>query len=92
MFKLVGKVKWFNAEKGYGFINRGEGEDIFVHYSQIMEEGYRSLDEGQEVQFDLAQTERGLQAKKVYKIGVKLSIKLVPNKKSWVFLIFSNKF
>ena len=70
MFKLVGKVKWFNAEKGYGFINSGEGEDIFVHYSQIMEEGYRSLDEGQEVQFDLAQTERGLQAKKVYKIGV----------------------
>lgn len=67
---MVGKVKWFNAEKGYGFINRGEGEDIFVHYSQIMEEGYRSLNEGQQVQFDLAQTERGLQAKKVYKIGV----------------------
>lgn len=67
---MVGKVKWFNADKGYGFINRGEGEDIFVHYSQIMEEGYRSLDEGQEVQFDLAQTERGLQAKKVYKIEV----------------------
>ena len=64
---MVGKVKWFNAEKGYGFINRGEGEDIFVHYSQIMEEGYRSLNEGQQVQFDLAQTERGLQAKKVYK-------------------------
>ena len=60
---MVGKVKWFNAEKGYGFINRGEGEDIFVHYSQIMEEGYRSLNEGQQVQFDLAQTERGLQAK-----------------------------
>ena len=73
---MVGKVKWFNAEKGFGFIkyngfiNRGEGEDIFVHYSQIMEEGYRSLNEGQQVQFDLAQTERGLQAKKVYKIGV----------------------
>lgn len=67
---MVGKVKWFNAEKGYGFINRGEGEDIFVHYSQIMEEGFRSLDEGQEVQFDLAQTERGLQAKKVHKISV----------------------
>ena len=48
---MVGKVKWFNADKGYGFINRGEGEDIFVHYSQIMEEGYRSLEEGQEVLF-----------------------------------------
>lgn len=67
---MVGKVKWFNAEKGYGFINRGEGEHIFVHYSQIMEDGYRSLDEGQEVKFDLAKTERGLQAKKVYKMNV----------------------
>ena len=59
---MTGKVKWFNADKGYGFINRGEGEDIFVHYSQIMENGYRSLEEGQEVRFDLAHTERGLQA------------------------------
>ncbi len=66
---MLGKVKWFNAEKGYGFINRGQGEDIFVHYSQIMEEGYRSLDEGQEVEFDLKETERGLQAKNVVKIG-----------------------
>lgn len=66
---MQGKVKWFNAEKGYGFINQGEGEDIFVHYSQIMETGYRSLEEGQEVKFDLTQTDRGLQAKKVYKIG-----------------------
>ena len=47
---MTGKVKWFNADKGYGFINRGEGEDIFVHYSQIMETGYRSLEEGQEVE------------------------------------------
>ena len=67
---MTGKVKWFNADKGYGFINRGEGDDIFVHYSQIMENGYRSLEEGQEVRFDLAHTERRLQAKKVYKIGV----------------------
>ncbi len=66
---MLGKVKWFNAEKGYGFINRGQGEDIFVHYSQIMEEGYRSLDEGQEVEFELKETERGLQAKNVVKIG-----------------------
>lgn len=66
---MTGKVKWFNAEKGYGFINRGQGEDIFVHYSQIMEEGYRSLDEGQQVEFDLTETERGLQAKNVVKLG-----------------------
>ncbi len=66
---MTGKVKWFNAEKGYGFINRGQGEDIFVHYSQIMEEGYRSLDEGQPVEFDLTETERGLQAKNVVKLG-----------------------
>jgi len=46
---MIGKVKWFNAEKGFGFINRGEGADIFVHYSQINERGYRQLEEGQEV-------------------------------------------
>ncbi len=66
---MTGKVKWFDAEKGFGFINRGEGEDIFVHYSQIQEEGYRSLEEGQEVTFDLAETSRGLQARNVVKIG-----------------------
>lgn len=66
---MLGKVKWFNAEKGYGFINRGQGEDIFVHYSQIIEDGYRSLQEGQEVEFDLTETDRGLQAKNVVKIG-----------------------
>ena len=67
---MTGKVKWFDAEKGFGFINRGEGEDIFVHYSQIQEEGYRSLEEGQEVRFELAQTSRGLQARNVVKIGL----------------------
>jgi len=66
---MVGKVKWFNAEKGFGFINRGEGADIFVHYSQIMENGYRSLEEGQSVEFDLFETERGLQARNVVKIS-----------------------
>lgn len=67
---MTGKVKWFNSEKGFGFINRGEGSDIFVHYSQIIEEGYRSLEEGQEVKFDLTETERGLQAKNVVKISL----------------------
>lgn len=66
---MVGKVKWLNAEKGFGFINRGEGADIFVHYSQIMEDGYRTLNEGQEVEFDLLETNRGLQAKNVVKIS-----------------------
>ena len=65
---MRGKVKWFDADKGFGFINRGEGEDIFVHYSQIREDGYRSLEEGQEVKFDLTETERGLQARNVVNI------------------------
>ena len=65
---MRGKVRWFDADKGFGFINRGEGEDIFVHYSQIREDGYRSLEEGQEVKFDLTETERGLQARNVVKI------------------------
>ena len=59
---MKGKVKWFNASKGFGFINRGEGPDIFVYYSQIKFDGYKTLDEGEEVDFELLQTERGLQA------------------------------
>lgn len=65
---MTGKVKWFDPEKGFGFINSGEGEDIFVHYSQIQEEGYRSLEEGQEVTFELSRTTRGLQARNVIKV------------------------
>ncbi|MBE6132697.1 MAG: cold-shock protein [Erysipelotrichaceae bacterium] len=65
---MTGKVKWFDPEKGFGFINSGEGEDIFVHYSQIQEEGYRSLEEGQEVTFELSRTTRGLQARNVVKV------------------------
>ena len=65
---MTGKVKWFDPEKGFGFINSGEGEDIFVHYSQIQEDGYRSLEEGQEVTFELSRTTRGLQARNVIKV------------------------
>lgn len=65
---MQGKVKWFNPEKGFGFIDRGEGKDIFVHYSQILEEGYKSLNEGEEVEFELYQSERGMQAKHVVKV------------------------
>ena len=69
---MLGKVKWFDADKGYGFINDDEkgNVDIFVHYSQIAEEGYRSLEVGQQVEFDLTETDRGLQAKNVVKIGL----------------------
>ena len=72
---MKGEVKWFNADKGFGFIYRieGDSEDIFVHYTQILEEGYRSLEEGEEVKFDLCETERGLQAKNVVRVSIKNS-------------------
>ena len=57
-----GTVKWFSNEKGYGFIEREGGEDVFVHHSKINMEGYRSLTEGQRVQFDVEQGDKGLQA------------------------------
>ena len=59
---MNGKVKWFNAEKGFGFIEREGGEDVFVHFSAVKGEGYKSLDEGQNVQFDIEQGQRGPQA------------------------------
>ncbi len=60
-----GTVKWFNAAKGYGFIKRQSGEDVFVHFSAIQSEGYRSLDEGQTVEFEVTQGPKGLQAERV---------------------------
>ena len=66
--KVQGRVKWFNAEKGFGFIDRGEGKDVFVHYSQIVQNGYKTLNEGELVEFELYQSERGMQAKHVVKI------------------------
>ncbi|MGI6328390.1 MAG: cold shock domain-containing protein [Dethiobacteria bacterium] len=65
---MDGKVKWFNAEKGFGFIEREEGEDVFVHFSAIQGEGFKSLDEGQRVQFDIVEGNRGLQAANVTRI------------------------
>ena len=59
---MRGRVKWFNNEKGYGFIEYKENEDIFVHYSAINQEGYKSLTEGQYVEFDLVETSKGYQA------------------------------
>jgi cold shock protein len=60
-----GTVKWFSNEKGYGFIAREGAEDVFVHHSQIQAEGYRSLTEGQRVEFEVEQGDKGLQAKNV---------------------------
>ena len=61
----TGTVKWFNADKGYGFIAQDEGPDLFVHFSAIQASGYRSLDEGQRVEFEVAQGTRGPQAANV---------------------------
>ena len=65
-----GRVKWFNNSKGYGFIEQQEGGgDVFVHYSEIVGQGYKSLDQGQTVEFDLVQRPKGQQAEKVTKVA-----------------------
>lgn len=66
---LKGKVKWFNAEKGFGFIVGEDGKDIFVHYSVINQEGYKALAEGDIVSYELKTTERGPQAANVTKVA-----------------------
>ncbi|WP_042348405.1 cold-shock protein [Bacillus massiliigorillae] len=62
-----GKVKWFNADKGFGFIEREGGEDVFVHFSAIQGDGFKTLEEGQSVTFEVEQGQRGLQAANVHK-------------------------
>jgi len=64
----VGKVKWFNDEKGWGFIKQDEGPDVFVHYSAIDATGYKSLEEGDRVEFEVSQGQKGPQADAVHKI------------------------
>lgn len=63
-----GKVKWFSNQKGYGFISQDSGADVFVHHSAIQGDGYKSLDEGQAVEFDVAQGPKGAQAQNVVKL------------------------
>lgn len=63
--RTTGTVKWFNAEKGFGFISRQGGDDIFVHYSEIKGNGYRTLEEGATVEFEITQGKKGLQASSV---------------------------
>ncbi|KJS14525.1 MAG: cold-shock protein [Peptococcaceae bacterium BRH_c4b] len=65
---MQGKVKWFSAEKGYGFIEREDGGDVFVHFSAIQDEGFKTLNEGQRVEFDIVDGARGPQASNVIKI------------------------
>ena len=65
---MTGKVKWFNAEKGYGYIEREDGGDVFVHFSAIQSEGFKTLEEGQAVEFDVVQGNRGEQAANVVRL------------------------
>lgn len=67
-----GIIKWFNNEKGYGFINGSESEDIFVHYTSIKQDGYKTLSEGQVVEFSLIKTDKGLQATDVKAVNEKI--------------------
>jgi CspA family cold shock protein len=66
--RLQGKVKWFNNSKGYGFIGQDEGADVFVHYSAIEGDGFKSLQEGDSVEFEIVQGQKGPQADKVTKL------------------------
>ena len=63
--RIIGTVKWFNGSKGYGFIERESGDDVFVHYSSISGDGYRNLEEGQQVEFSVETGPKGLQAANV---------------------------
>ncbi|MFO7952157.1 MAG: cold-shock protein [Bacillota bacterium] len=65
---MQGTVKWFNPQKGYGFIEKEDGNDVFVHYSAIQEEGFKTLEDGQEVEFEVVEGDRGPQATNVVKL------------------------
>ncbi|WLV25130.1 cold shock domain-containing protein [Aciduricibacillus chroicocephali] len=65
---MTGKVKWFNAEKGFGFIEREDGDDVFVHFSAIQTEGFKTLEEGEDVEFEIVEGNRGPQAANVTRL------------------------
>ncbi|MEX2215325.1 MAG: cold shock domain-containing protein [Phycisphaeraceae bacterium] len=66
---MLGQVKWFDPKKGFGFIVGPEGKDVFVHFSQIKGDGFRSLKDGEEVEYELVEGEKGLQARDVHRVG-----------------------
>lgn len=68
VLRMQGKVKWFSAEKGYGFIEREDGDDVFVHFSAIQGDGFRSLEEGQSVEFEIVEGQKGPQAANVTRL------------------------
>lgn len=67
--RVTGKVKWFDAKKGYGFIEHDGGKDVFVHFTSITGEGFRTLEDGEKVEFDLVEGSKGLQAQNVVRVG-----------------------
>ncbi len=69
MYMAQGTVKWFNAEKGFGFISTEEGQDVFAHFSAIQSDGFKTLDEGQKVKFDVEEGQRGPQAVNITKLS-----------------------
>jgi len=87
--KEKGTVKWFNAAKGFGFIQRESGDDVFVHFSAIASTGYRSLDEGAAVEFEVKQGPKGLQAENVTRVGRRAVLvkKVKPRNHSGAFFV-----